>query len=73
MRVITLEEHFTSPEIVAENSRFNLPLQSQPGELTDFYKSHTAFGVELLDADANLIQGQKELIAHGNAARILHL
>ena len=51
MRVITLEEHFTSPEIVAENSMFNLPPQSQPGELTDFYKSHTEFGAELLDIE----------------------
>ena len=51
MRVITLEEHFTSPEIVAENSRFNLPPQSQPEELTDFYKSHTAFGAELFDIE----------------------
>lgn len=49
MRVITLEEHFTSPEIVAENSKFNLPPQSQSEELIDFYKSHTAFSAELLD------------------------
>ena len=51
MRVITLEEHFTSREIVSENSRYTPPPADMPKELADFYKSRTAFGEALLDIE----------------------
>ncbi len=52
MKIITLEEHFSSTEISAANSMYTPPPENQPKELTDFYKSRMAFGEALTDIEA---------------------
>ena len=51
MRVITLEEHFTSREISEANAKYNPPAQNQPKELVEFYKSRMMFGEALFDIE----------------------